>query len=329
MAEPQTTHRSVFAYPSFRRLWLASLVSSFGDWIGFVAVIALATRVSKGSGETAVAFVLSARLLPGFFLGPIAGVLLDRLDRRRLMLVCDGGRAVVFAFLPFVDTVFGLVLASLFLEALSIGWSSAKEATVPNLVPTEQLASANSLSVAAAYGTFPLGSVAFALLAGLSKALGNIDALSSLRVNQESLALWADGFTFLISALLVGSIAFPRKTVVVEDEVKPNALRDLRDGWKFIGSSPRVRSVMLGIGAGLFGGGMLVPLGQVFAKEDLGGGQAGFGVLISALGFGVAVSVVGLSVVQRHLKPEPVFIGAVFACAACISLGALSSSLTP
>ena len=330
MAEPQSTRRSVFSYPSFRRIWLASLVSSFGDWIGFVAVIALATRVSKGSGETAVAFVLSARLLPGFFLGPVAGVLLDRWDRRRMMLCCDGGRAVVFAFLPFVDTVFGLVLASLVLEGLSIAWSSAKEATVPNIVPAEQLASANSLSVAAAYGTFPLGSVAFALMAKVSEALGNIDALSTLRVNQESLALWADGFTFLISAVLVGSITFPRAAEAPDGEaVPPNALRDIREGLKFIGSSPRVRSVLLGIGAGLFGGGMLVPLGQVFAEKDLGGGQAGFGVLISALGFGVAASVIGLSLIQRHLKPEPVFIGAVFAAAACISLGATSSSLTP
>lgn len=338
MAEPRNVgqgsttrkNKGVLSYPAFRRMWTASLVSSFGDWIGFVAVIALATRVSEGSGETAVAFVLSARLLPGFFFGPIAGVLLDRLDRRRVMLACDFGRALVFAFLPFVDTVIGLVLASLLLEVLSIGWSSAKEATVPNLVPHEQLASANSLSVAAAYGTFPLGSIAFALLAKLAEGLGNVDTLSSLRINQESLALWADGFTFVVSALLVGSVAFPKKEVEeVEEDSKPNVFRDLREGLSFIGSSPRVRSVMLGIGAGLFGGGMLVPLGQTFAKDDLGGGPAGFGALISALGIGVALSVIGLSLFQRKLRAEPVFIGAVFACAACISLGATSGSMFP
>ncbi len=335
MAEPRITgqgsptRKGVFSYPDFRRLWTASLVSSFGDWIGFVAVIALATRVSKGSGETAVAFVLSARLLPGFFLGPIAGVLLDRLDRRRVMLACDAGRALVFAFLPFVDTVIGLVFASLFLEALSISWSSAKEATVPNLVPVDQLASANSLSVAAAYGTFPLGSVAFALLAKLAEALGRFDALASLRINQESLALWADGFTFILSALLVSSVAFPKKVAVADDEAKPHVMRDMREGLAFIGSSPRVRSVMAGIGAGLFGGGMLVPLGQTFAKDDLGGGPAGFGALISALGIGVALSVVGLSFFQRRLRPEPVFIGSVFASAVCISLGATSGSMFP
>lgn len=305
-------------------------MSSFGDWIGFVAVIALATRVSKGSGETAIAFVLSARLLPGFFLGPVAGVLLDRLDRRRMMLACDVGRALVFAFLPFVNTVVGLVLASLFLEALSIAWSSAKEATVPNLVPHDQLASANSLSIAAAYGTFPLGTLAFSLLAKVAEHLGHIHILSSLRTDQESLALWADGVTFLVSGLLVASVAFPRvKPVPLPEDEKPNAFRDLREGWKFIGSSPRVRSVMVGIGAGLFGGGMLVPLGATFAKEDLGGGAAGFGALISGLGFGVAISVLSLSFLQKYLKPEPVFMWSLFVAAACISLGATSSSMTP
>ncbi len=335
MAEPQTqgqgsARKGVFSYPDFRRLWFASLVSSFGDWIGFVAVIALATRVSKGSGETAVAFVLSARLLPGFFLGPIAGVLLDRLDRRRVMLACDAGRAIVFAFLPFVDTVVGLVFASLFLEALSIAWSSAKEATVPNLVPYELLASANSLSIAAAYGTFPLGTLAFSLLAKVAEGVGDISVLSNFRTDQESLALWADGLTFILSAFLVASVAFPRAHPdPLPDAEKPNAFRDLREGLKFIGSSPRVRAVMLGIGAGLFGGGMLVPLGATFAREDLGGGSAGFGALISGLGFGVAVSVLGLSFLQKHLRPETGFICSVFAAAACISLGATSSSLTP
>jgi dTMP kinase len=319
----------VLSIKPFRRIWSASLVSSFGDWIGLVAITALAQRVSKGTGEGAVALVLSARLVPGFFLGPIAGVLLDRFDRRRVMLICDIGRALVFVFLPFVDTVSGLFFASLFLEALSIGWSSAKEATVPNLVPTDHLASANSASVAAAYGTFPLGSLAFALLATVSTALGRFSALEALRVNQESLALWADGFTFIASFFLVRSVEFPKRQRVRTDEAQQNVFRDLRDGWKYIGTNARVRSVLLGLAAGLFGGGMLVPLGATFAKEDLGGGAAGFGALISALGFGVAISVIGLSVLHARLKPEPMFVGSLFVAAGCITLGAMSSSMTP
>ena len=331
MAEPQpaTRTKGVLSIKPFRRIWTASLVSSFGDWIGLVAVTALAKSISSGTGEGAIALVLSARLVPGLFVGPFAGVALDRFDRRRVMLICDIGRAAVFAFLPFVHTVIGLFFVSLLLEGLSIGWSSAKEATVPNLVPTEQLAGANSASVAAAYGTFPLGSLAFALLATVSKALGHFHALHSLRVNQESLALWADGFTFIASFMLVRTVTFPKTQRAQVEGVESNVFRDLREGWKYIGTNARVRSVMLGLAAGLFGGGMLVPLGATFAETDLGGGPAGFGALISALGFGVAISVIGLSVIQKRLKPEPMFIGSLFVAAACISLGAACSTMAP
>ena len=102
--------------------------------------------------------------------------MLDRWDRKRVMVVCDLGRAAVIATLPFVHNVTGLVLASLVLEICTLLWSPAKEASVPNIVPSDRLTSANSLSLAAAYGTFPVAAVLFALLAQAAKWLGGIDA---------------------------------------------------------------------------------------------------------------------------------------------------------
>ena len=93
---------------------------------------------------------------PGFFLGAASGVIADRFDRKRVMVICDIGRAAVLVTLPFVDTVFGLVFASLVLECFTLLWTPAKEASVPNLVPPDHLTTANSLSLVAAYGTMPL-----------------------------------------------------------------------------------------------------------------------------------------------------------------------------
>ena len=93
--------------------------------------------------------------------------------------------------------------------------------------------------------------------------------LVQLRINQESLALWADGFTFVVSALLVGVGRLPAqdgRSRCVEEREAQRVARPAR-GLAFIGSSPRVRAVMLGIGAGLFGGGMLVPLGRPSPKK--------------------------------------------------------------
>src|SRR5437762_4253549 len=118
----------LFGSPQFFRLWLSQVVSSLGDWIGLIAITALAARIGGSGAGAAVGLVLSARLLPGFFLGPVVGVLVDRWDRRRVMMTCDIGRGVVLAFLPFVSSIFGLFLASLFLEFMTLMWAPAKEA---------------------------------------------------------------------------------------------------------------------------------------------------------------------------------------------------------
>ena len=189
----------LFGSPSFFRLWLAQVASSLGDWIGFVAITALATRIAGGgSPEAAVGVVLSARLIPGFFIAPIAGVLADRWDRKRMMVTCDIGRGLVLATLPWVDTIAGLVVASLFLEILTLLWSPAKDASVPRLVPPHYLPTANSLGLVAAYGTFPIGAAVFAALAGVAKFLGQYDALRGLSVDQEFVAIYFDVVTFFV-----------------------------------------------------------------------------------------------------------------------------------
>jgi dTMP kinase len=334
-------HVRLFGSHMFFRLWLAQVVSALGDWLGFLAITVLAARVGGGSGGTAVGLVMSARIVPGFFLGPVAGVMVDRWDRKKVMVACDLGRAAVVATLPFVDTVLGLVIASLVLEVGTLLWSPAKEASVPNLVPADRLTSANSLSLTAAYGTFPIAAALFALLAGLAKALGRIDALDALRVNQESLAFYADVVTFVASAVMISTLALPqrhRRRVVAEtaadDELGRAAglsetFRDLKEGWKYVFINPVVRSVNVGLATGLIGGGMVVPLGAVFSKQVLGAGAAGYGVFITALGFGVGGGVALVSATQRWLPKAQVFTFALFAAGVSLVLAASMSTLTP
>ena len=327
----------LFGSPSFFRLWLAQVASSLGDWIGFVAITALASRIAGGgSPEAAVGVVLSARLIPGFFLAPVAGVLVDRLNRKKLMVACDIGRGLVLATLPWVDTIAGLVVASLFLEILTLLWSPAKEASVPRLVPAHYLPTANSLSLVAAYGTFPIGSALFAALAGVAKFLGNYDALKGLSVDQEFVAIYFDVFTFFLSAVLISTLVLPHLSKVSEPSVAKAASggidfgragREMREGLSVITHSPLIRSVMLAIATGLIGGGMLVPLGPRFAKETLGGGSAAFGLLLTALGGGMAAGIIGLSVLQRKLPHQRAFVGAVIGAGLSILAGASMSDL--
>jgi MFS family permease len=303
----------VFGTRSFFKLWVAQVVSSLGDWIGIIAILAIAARVSGGSGA-AVSLVMVARVVPGFFLATLGGVIVDRFDRRRVMVACDIGRAALLALLPFVDSLLGLVLVSFALEILSLLWGPAKDASVPNLVDTKQLTSANSLGLFAAFGTFPLASLAFALLAYAAAWLSGFSAFSSLNVDREFLALWVDGVTFLVSAMIIWRLPIPRAYDRKGERADWTAtLRDISEGVRFIRHNRLVRGVIIGIGVGLIGGGAMIPLGPVFADQVLGGGSAAFGLLMTTLGFGAAIGVVSLLAFQKRLSRETVFQFAVMA----------------
>jgi dTMP kinase len=312
-------HVRLFGSRMYFRLWLAQVVSSFGDWIGFLAIAALAARIGDDSAGAAVGLVMSARIVPGFFFAAAAGVLVDRWDRKKVMVICDIGRGAVLATLPFVDTIPGLVLASLVLEIFTLLWSPAKEASVPNLVPADHLTTANSLSLVAAYGSFPFASAFFALLAKVAEWVSSVDALDVLRPEQLSIAFYVDACTFLLSACLIGTLDLPRTRRARQRRAPAEhrraevgrAVGELKEGWRFIFISPVVRSVMLGLGTGLIGGGMLVPLGPVFSTQVLHAGDAGFGLFVTALGLGVAVGIALLSAVQKRLPKAGVFTAAV------------------
>ena len=181
------------------------------------------------------------------------------------------------------ERVWALVLVSLLLELATSLWGPAKEAIVHNLVPKEQLTAAKSLSLVAAYGTFPLAAGAFIGLAKLAEWLGGS------AIGQVEWALVLDSVTFLIAACLIATLPLvPRR----KEEKKAKSIdlaegvRELREGWTFIAISPQVRAVLTGLATGMIGGGMLIPLGAVFNDVVLGAGNAGFGTILVTLGIG-------------------------------------------
>ena len=323
-------HLRMFGSLQFFHLWLTQVASATGDWLGFLAIAALAARIAQGSPAAAIGVVMSARIVPGFFLGAASGVIADRFDRKRVMVVCDLGRAAVLVTLPFVNTVAGLVVASLVLECFTLLWTPAKEASVPNIVPASHLTNANSLSLVAAYGTMPIAAGLFSLLAGVSDAIGHISALDVLRTNKEGVAFYVDAATFVLSAAMISRLSLPRNERVRSSDRRLDfgqAFHELKEGWSFIFINPVVRAVNVGLATGLIGGGMLVPLGPLFSEQVLHAGTAGFGLFIFALGTGVAVGVVLLSIFQRHIPKARVFAASVFVAGASLIMAASMSAL--
>ncbi len=333
----------IFATPAFFRLWLVQAVGATGDWLGMLAVIYIAQGLYPGGSNAraaATSLVIGVRLLPHLFLSPWAGVLVDRFDRRKLMVMADLGRIPVLLLLPFTRNLLMLVVASVLLEAFTLVWTPAKEAITPHLVPPEHLTTANSLNMAAGFASFLPGSVMFAALAGLSGWLAGFSSLGFLSRadNQTTLPLLFDALTFAFSAVVLWRLALPEAAIKSDagsPAPKHRRRLDLRgawagvtEGWRYAFLNPTVRAVNISLGIALVGGGMLVPLGAVFSTEVLGAGPAGYGLFTTAIGLGVAVGVVGITVVQRRVpKPTVFWIGLVISGGA-LFLAAASGSLS-
>lgn len=309
--------KDLLLHPSFSRLWRAMLVSSLGDWVGFVAVATLVS--SKGGaagGGLAVAGVMLARLLPSVLFGPLAGVLVDRLDRRRVMVGADIARGGLYATMPFLPRLWMIYALSFLIECLSLLWTPAKDASVPNLVPRGQLSNANSVGLITTYGTLPLGATVYTALAGIAAGFGG----TYLESHPWSLALWLDGLTFLFSAWMVWGLDLNRgrrpRSADAEGLSARSALADIRDGIRFLREHALVRTLTVGVVIAFAGAGSVMSVGPAFAQYSLGAATAGFGILMTALGIGMGAGM-GLAGYLSKRDDRDLWMGVALEASAC------------
>ncbi len=311
----------LFGTRPFFKLWLAQVFSSLGDWVGFFAILQLTGRVSNDSAA-AFSLVIGVRMVPGFFLATLGGVIVDRYDRRKVMVCCDLGRAALICTLPFVNSLGLLVLVSFFIEILTLLWGPAKDASVPHFVPEENLATANSLSLVASYGTFPLGALITGALTVVAGWLGGFQALHSLRDNAAVPAFWFDAVTYVVSAIIVFGLPIPRRTKRGDQKFEwTSTFSDIKDGIAFIRTDRFARAVIVGLGGGVIGAGAMVPLSTVFATEVLGS-KSEYTVLLFALGTGAAIGVFSLLAFQKRLPRDTVFEWSIIGAGICLALAA-------
>jgi dTMP kinase len=267
-------------------LWLALGLSSLGDWMGLLAAAAMAKNLAHDSYAAqnfAISLVFLLRLLPALLLGPLAGAVADRLDRRWTLVLGDLVRFALFASIPVVGTLSWLFAATLLIECAALFWMPAKDATLPNLVPRQRLEAANQLSLMATYGSAPLAALGYA---GLALVCDAVNEVASYRLlDPVALALYFNALTFAVSALVVARMDLPPSPGPRAGSV--NVFRAVVEGWRFVGRTPVVRGLVIGM-LGAFGAaGFVVGLSQTFV-DDLGAGQPGFAVLFGSVFVGLA-----------------------------------------
>lgn len=320
--------RGLLRYTAFRRLWIALSLSSLGDWLGLLATSSLATELVKGySAKTyALGGVLFVRLLPALLLGPLAGALADRWDRRWTMVSCDVLRCALYASIPIVGTLPWLLIASFLIEAASLFWVPAKEASVPNLVPKQRLESANQISLLTTYGSAPVASALFALLALVNSALAA--AFPFFRTNPVDVALYFNAGTFLFSAATIFGLREigGRRSARDADGGTPSILRDISEGFRFVGQDKLLRGLIVAMLGGFGAAGTVIALGRVFV-DDLRGGNAGYGVIFGTLFVGLAGGMFGGPRLFTRLSRQRLLGCSIFGAGASLVATALAPNL--
>ncbi|MEY9215002.1 dTMP kinase [Thermobifida halotolerans] len=299
--------RTVLAITPFRRLWISLSLSSLGDWLSLLALISLAAILTQGEEAVvryfAVSGVVVLRVLPSVLLGPIAGALADRVDRRLTMVVSDILRGLLYVSIPIVGRLDWLLIANFLAGCAALFRASARDATVPTLVPKHRLEQADQLNLLTTYGAAPVAAGLFALLAALSTLLGGL--FPALRTPEADFALYANGVAFLVAAVVAWRLPIP-VTRGSDSPTRPSTFRAIWEGLRFAGTTRLVRGLLLGMLGASAAGGAVIGVARIFVTS-LGAGNAGFGVLFAAVFTGMAVGMFAGPRILRDLSRRRLF----------------------
>ena len=285
-------------YPSFRRLWIAQAISNFGDWFGLLALYALVQRYSDS--EFLLGLVIIVKMLSLAFFSPIAGYLTDRFNRRILMIICDGGRALSLLLMLLVQQESLLWLAYAltgFQMMLSAIFEPAKTASIPNVAPLERLVDANIISTATWSIIFTTGMA----IGGFATEWIGVEGVFIL-----------DAFTYLVSAWFIYRAVIPqeaRRSNYVEGQKKPSIWEDIRQnigtdivlGIRYLRDNHHILRPAVAKGTSTIFLGGLVYMLVLVSDSILQMGSIGLGLLYAARGIGTGI---GPVIARQHFTDE-------------------------
>ncbi len=262
--------------PTFRRLWIGQVVSQLGDWFNSIALYSLLLEYT-GSGR-AVSVALLCQLLPIFLFGPLAGIVADRVSRKRLLIATDVMRGLLVLGFLFVDhpdryrwcyvLLFGQVTLSAF-------FLPARQAVLPQIVSRRELLAANSLS-----------GVTWSVMLALGSGLGGIVAST---LGRPAAFVLDSGSYFLSAAVLLPlPLLRPVARRAVHGLGEITGMNDMIEGFRYLARRPGLLSVLLVKTAWGISGGVLLLYTILGAKVfPLGRGAAlSIGLLYAARGIG-------------------------------------------
>ncbi|HEX8847377.1 MAG TPA: MFS transporter, partial [Pyrinomonadaceae bacterium] len=298
------TYRQLLAANAdFRRLWTGQVISEIGDWFSNIAVLALLIELAgRGREGQAVAIYAIARHLPLFLFGPLAGVVVDRMDRRLVMICADVLRAILalgFLLANMNKALPAIYIVGAGLFAVSAFFNAAKRASIPNLIQgTSELLSANSLSASTTAATIALGSALGGLLSTfigrntvfiLNAATFLISAEMIRRIRTvSSRQLAAGGESAEADGVVLKARRRGRKASLTAGRQLLTAYwLDFREGLRYVRGKAVLSSIFVVAAGWGLGNGVARALYSIFGARL--GAEAAAGVVARPTDFGISV----------------------------------------
>ena len=275
--------------PAFRNLWYGQVVSELGDWLNSIAIYMLVIKL--GGGGMAMGLTMMAKVLPVFFVSPLAGVLIDRMDRKTILIVSDLLRFIVVLGFLWIDQegelwlLYTLVVVEI---ALAGFFEPARSALIPALTEKSDLVTANALS----------GST-WSVMVAFGAALGGV----VVGVFGIRTAFIVDACTFLVSAYFIYKIQCPQMAPPPKPVPGQTWWGDLAEVTRYLKQEPGVMVLaMLKSGLAVSGGVMtLIPLLANKMYAAAGTVSLAIGTMYFSRGIGAAL---GPPLVRRLFGDE-------------------------
>ncbi len=288
----EITARALLQIRDFRLLWLGQIVSNFGDALTHLTLVLYINRITGGDAQ-AIAWLLIALALPTATLGLVAGVFVDRWNRKQVMIVSDGLRAILtlgFIVAAVFQQLWLIYTLAFFHATIAAFFAPARSAVIPRIVPQEGLLAANSLAQMSVVFFRVLGTAVAGILVGTLETFNT--------------AFIIDAITFALSALLIAQLRVQtQKTEATSPASVGIVLTQLREGISLIVKSRILVGVMMAGGVAMLGIGALNVLLAPMVVNDLGLPETWFGALEFAQVAAMILSGALVTMLAAKIKP--------------------------
>ncbi len=255
----------------------------------------------------ALAGLWISKIAPSLIFSPFIGALVDRIDRKKGMIISDITRGLLVALLPLASVFGGLIFVYIIIflsEMFTLFFVPAKDASIPDLVKKEQLIDANSLSFTINQVTMLLGlGVGTTIILLVNRVIMVIPFLGGLAGTFT--AVYIDAFTFFLSAAIMGFIHLPKKKK--EKHEYPSIIEEVKDTFRFIAANPKIKSIIISAGFSVLGLGTILIVGPQYTQETLKMGKDGFLILLTLLAVGLVIGAISSSWLSHIISKESLF----------------------